>query len=522
MSEDAKLDLPGESLESRTEVDPSEMSAPGGLRVFSPEDPPDDLSNDLSDPDEPFGDPELVERYGDPVHFTTTRDGERWVCGSNESYWAGDYAKNNTIIFEPNEDRYYCYKQHSGLYVPISKHAIKTAISKRLLEFSRTHPDLKLLERKRGAGALGSIVSQLCGIAEKRDAFVRTIDYIHLKNRMLEILGSVAVPQPFSKDYFSRTALPIDYDPQAKCPRFLDELIGDAVSDEDRVLLQKLAGQIVLGRNLTQRILVLYGNAGTGKSQLVNVLTGIVGRRNVVQLRTSQLGGRFETSRYLGSSLLVGPDVSPDFLGTPGAAYLKSLVGGDTLDCEVKGGNGVFPLKGEFNVMITSNQQLSVKIQGDIGAWRRRLVFVRYSGQPPKVKIPNFAELLLKREASGILNWCLAGLQMLQADIATTGDIVIPEATMSRVDAMLGASDGLRLFLKERVSCSPGGDLSAREVCDAFFAFCGDRGWQLPTARQVECQLPAVMGELFQATRSHDCQRGETLVRGYRNVAFKS
>ena len=93
-----------------------------------------------------------------------------------------------------------------------------------------------------------------------------------------------------------------------------------------------------------------------------------------------------------------------------GAYVLKALVGGDILDAEQKNGTGNFPLQGNFCVVITSNSRLQVRLDGDIGAWRRRLLIVRFEGPVPKKKIPDFASVLIAQEGSGILNWALQGI----------------------------------------------------------------------------------------------------------------
>jgi len=143
----------------------------------------------------------------------------------------------------------------------------------------------------------------------------------------------------FSPTFISRNASPIVFDENARCDRFLNELIYPAVHEDDVVVIQKYFGLCLLGRNLIQRILILDGKSARGKTQLANAIQGVVGRVNCTQLRTELLGERFETYRFTKKTLLVGVDVMPDFLSTPGASVLKGLVGGDWFDGEKKGSN---------------------------------------------------------------------------------------------------------------------------------------------------------------------------------------
>ena len=241
----------------------------------------------------------------------------------------------------------------------------------------------------------------------------------------------------FSPAFVSRNRSPIAFDENAKCERFLDELVRPAVHPEDVVLIQKYGGLCLLGINLIQRMLILDGESARGKTQLANVIQAIVGRENVTQLRTKWLAERFETYRFLKKTLLIGVDVKPDFLSTKGAAVLKGLVGGDWFDAEQKLGTGSFPMQGNFCVIVTSNTRLRVRLFGDVGAWRRRILIVRYEAPPPKKIIPDFGAVLVREEGPGILNFFIAGLDMVLRDIeqSADGDIALTERQKKVVDS---------------------------------------------------------------------------------------
>ena len=217
------------------------------------------------------------------------------------------------------------------------------------------------------------MAAHLRGISEKRGAFSGAKRVIHLANGVIVFNGCEAELRPFSAEFRSRNRSPIAFDENAKCERFLNELVLPAVEPDDAELLQKFAGMMLLGYNRAQRLLILDGEAGRGKTQFANLMQGLVGMANVTQLRTKHLAERFEMFRYIKRTLLVGVDVEADFLSTKGAAVLKGLVGGDWFDAEQKGGTGSFQMQGTFNVLITSNARLHVRLQGDVGAWRRRL-----------------------------------------------------------------------------------------------------------------------------------------------------
>jgi phage/plasmid-associated DNA primase len=57
---------------------------------------------------------------------------------------------------------------------------------------------------------------------------------------------------------------------------------------------------------------------------------------------------------------------------------LKAIVGGDLLEAERKNTNYRFQLPGAFKVVVTSNTRLTLRVEGDRGAWRRRLAIIEY------------------------------------------------------------------------------------------------------------------------------------------------
>ena len=299
------------------------------------------------------GDAKLCQLYGEP--FYTNSEGA--LTSINETYWAGLHATENEVLYEPDEKAFYQYQAGSGLYEVESADSVRNKISSRMLEASR-QANVFALQKQRSATKLNNVIAHLRGIAERRGAFAERRRFIHLANGVIVFNGSDAELRPFAPEYRSRNRSPIAFDADAKCDRFLEELVIPAVHSDDVVLLQKFAGMYLLGYNPAQRLLILDGGAGRGKTQFANVMQGIVGMVNVTQLRTKHLAERFELYRYLKKTLLVGVDVEADFLSTKGAAVLKGLVGGDWFDAEQKGGTGSFQLQGTFNVMITSNARL--------------------------------------------------------------------------------------------------------------------------------------------------------------------
>lgn len=460
----------------------------------------------------------LEEDYGQP--FYLNQEGK--VTGINERYWAGLFSRENRILYDPEELAFYQYCQGNGLWQLVTEETLREAISARLLEASRESRQFTL-ERYITQQRLKGVVQALMGIVERRGVFRAKKRFIHVANGVLRFddNGEVTFGE-FSPDDYSRNQSPLKYDPSADCPRFLSELLYPAVSEEDADLLQRWAGLALFGHNLPQRFLILDGTPNGGKGTFVRIIQSLLGIENCYQLRTECLHDRFETFRYRRKTLLIGPDVPGDFLMHRGASMLKVLVGGDPISAEGKGLNGDYQMFGTFNIVMTCNSRLRIRLEDDSGAWRRRLLIVRYENPPPEKRILDFHETLLREEGSGILLWALAGFVKLQEEFKTIGDFVLTESQKGRIDSLLAESDSLKVFVTERIERHAYSDISNDEFQQAYAEFCSDRGWNAMPLTVVERNSKALMLEIWKAPKSHCIERpGQKASRGWTKVRLK-
>jgi phage/plasmid-associated DNA primase len=230
----------------------------------------------------------------------------------------------------------------------------------------------------------------------------------------------------------------------------------------------------------------------------------------------------------IGRTLLLGADVRNDFMTRGGAYKIKSLVGGDVLEAELKGSNSKFSIYGTFNVLITSNVRLLIRIMEDRSAWERRLWIIRYDKPFDGLRIPEIHQMLIREESSGILNWALTGLKSALNDVSQTGDIILCGAQKQRVIDLLSESDSLRLFVQNEIvkdTTLTGNkqrhSLTTEEILNAYVADCvGVKHWVPAPWAVAQKNLPDLMVQIHGITKSHDLQRDGKSRRGYWNVRF--
>jgi phage/plasmid-associated DNA primase len=201
---------------------------------------------------------------------------------------------------------------------------------------------------------------------------------------------------------------------------------------------------------------------------------------------------------------------------------LKVLVGGDPISAEGKGLNGDFAMFGTFNIVMTCNSRLRIRLEDDAGAWRRRLLIVRYEKPPPGKRILDFHVPLLREEGSGILRWALAGFVKLQTEFAERGDFALTDDQRGRIDSLLAESDSLRLFVRERVERHEYGDITNGEFQQAYAEFCADKGWNALPITVVERNAADVMLDVWQVAKNHCIERdGKKSNRGWKKVRLR-
>ncbi len=143
-------------------------------------------------------------------------------------------------------------------------------------------------------------------------------DIIALDNALIDISGDKPVLLDPTEDFFTQTYLPVQYDPQAACPLWLEKLAQwfqtdpfwdspDVESGQltptndsscktvDQVsisILQEWFGYALTRKTYYPRILGLAGPARGGKEVIAKILQTLMGRQNTISLMLPQLTGK--------------------------------------------------------------------------------------------------------------------------------------------------------------------------------------------------------------------------------------
>jgi putative DNA primase/helicase len=318
-------------------------------------------------------------------------------------------------------------------------------------------------------------------LLERIAIFDRHPDLLNCANGTVD-LGTGSL-RPYSPGDFLTIKTPVDYDPAAKCPMFVDWLrscVTDAkgVVDEDLFeYMQMVMGSCLEGKPGLRAFYFIVGPKGTGKSTFVRVLKELLGPYQCATDFNALTESKFGSdggapSPHLamlrGKRLVSAAEAKSN--RRLDAARVKQLIGGDTITARFLN-QDPFEFEFEATLLMTGNEV--PRIEGDESIWSK-FKPVPFD-HPIASEDPDFVENVLVPELPGILNFAIEGLRKLKA---AKYRIVDPPAVVAKRDAEFAEQDTFAAFIDEcilRATPAEIGSWTAIEnsaVREAFVQWC--------------------------------------------------
>lgn len=260
------------------------------------------------------------------------------------------------------------------------------------------------------SGITGKVERILDGMrmAGYRDQLPLQEDVIHTNNGTL-YLDKDFVPEK----EFCRHRLPVAYNPLAAPPerwlRFLRELL----EEEDILTLQEYMGYCLVPTTRAQKMLLITGRGGEGKSRIGVVMKSLLGCNmsvgSIAKLESSPFA-RADLQHLL---LMVDDDLKMEALTQTN--HIKSIITAELpMDLERKGIQSYQALL-RCRLLAFGNGNLQALYDRSMGFFRRQIILTTKPKDPGRRDDPYLADKLLE-EKEGIFLWCLEGLQRLRSN----------------------------------------------------------------------------------------------------------
>ncbi len=256
------------------------------------------------------------------------------------------------------------------------------------------------------AKKLDSILELLRSEAYLEDLPLQT-DRIHVANGTLFLDGTFTE----EKDY-CRNRLPVLYVPDALVPERWLSFLRELLDEEDIPTLQEYMGYCLIPTTKAQKMLMLVGKGGEGKSRIGAVLRAILGDSMVNGNLNKVETNRFARADLEHALLMVDDDMKTE--GLPQTNYLKSIITAELpMDLEKKSQQSY---QGELHCRFLGfgNGSLKALYDRSDGFFRRQIILTTRRKSNDRVDDPFLSEKLIA-EKEGIFLWMLEGLKRLIA-----------------------------------------------------------------------------------------------------------
>ena len=339
--------------------------------------------------------------------------------------------------------------------------------------------------------------------------FVPEADRIHLANGTLKLDGSFTEGRP----NIVRSRLPVAYRPDAPAPvRWLSFLDG-LLYAEDIPTLQEFLGYCLLPTTKGQKMLMLIGKGGEGKSRIGLVMRSLLGdSMNTTSIQKVE-SNRFSRADLENKLLMVDDDM--DMSALPKTNYIKSIVTSECkMDMERK---GVQSYQSQLYVrfLCFGNGALTALHDKSDGFFRRQIVLTTKDRPAGRADDPFLVDKLL-REKEGIFLWCLEGLHRL---IGNNYQFSISGKARENMETVKRSSNNVIEFLQSEgyIRFKADSEASSKAIYEAYTRWCDDNAQKPMSANRVSSEL-AQNERLYNVEATNNVHVGGKRVRGFMGI----
>ncbi|MBA3286822.1 MAG: hypothetical protein H0U21_02180 [Acidimicrobiia bacterium] len=277
--------------------------------------------------------------------------------------------------------------------------------------------------------------------------------------------------RPHDPDDLLTMQAPVMYDPAAPAPLW-DACVRRWQPDADvRGFLQRAIGSAATGHPV-ENLFVNVGTGANGKSKFFGAIAAVLGPFSVIPHKSLLVAGRHEghpthVASLFRARMLVAPETSQD--DRLDEEQVKNLTGGDTLRAR-RMREDEWSFEPSWTAFMHTNHR--PRVRGiDEGIWRR-VRLISWDVTIPASERDEHLASKLAAEASGILNWVVAGA----VDWSQRG-LDEPDSVRLATEDYRRGEDHLGKFLADTIDTSDEAEyVTARDLRTAYEAWCADAG----------------------------------------------
>lgn len=330
-------------------------------------------------------------------------------------------------------------------------------------------------------------------------------DRIHVANGTYFLNGS------FTEDKaWCSNRLKVRYEPNAPKPERWLGFLSELLEPEDIPTLQEYLGYCLIPSTKGQKMLLLIGKGGEGKSRIGLVMRSLLGdSMNMTSIQKVE-NNRFSRADLENKLLMVDDDM--DMAALPKTNYIKSIVTAECkMDLERKGVQS-YQSRLYARFLCFGNGALTALHDRSDGFFRRQIVLTTRDRPAGRVDDPFLAEKLAD-EAEGIFLWCLEGLNRL---LANNYQFSLSGKARENVETVKRSSNNVIEFLRSEgyIRFRADAEASSRALYEAYKLWCEDNVRKPLSANRLSSEL-AQNDALYNVEATNNIYAAGKRVRGF-------
>ena len=285
-------------------------------------------------------------------------------------------------------------------------------------------------------------------------------------------------------------------------------------SDGQQFIVLDEGDYCLIPSNAGQKMLVIKGSGGEGKSQIGNVLSKLFG----AYAKDGSVGkiseNRFARADLEHVLLMIDDDMRLEALRQTN--YVKSIVTAKSkMDLERKGKQSYQGWM-TARIMAFSNGDLMSLFDRSDGFFRRQLILTTKRKPPDRADDPELADKLCE-ELEGIFLWAFEGLQRL-----VKNNFRFTESDQARVnrEAVKKDANNVELFLESKgyITREPECSVSSKELGDVYHTWCEENAYPALKSKTLIEQLVANQEKYGIQYTTHLINSAGRQVRGFKGI----
>jgi len=277
---------------------------------------------------------------------------------------------------------------------------------------------------------------------------------------------------PHNREHYRTTQIPVEYDPKAQAPRFIQFMAevfkGDPDAGDKATALLEMIGYTLMAHCRHEKFIIMVGTGANGKSVLLSVLEALAGVDNVAGVQPSQFDRSFQRAHLHGKLANIVTEIKQGEMIDD--ASLKGIVSGEPTTVEHKF-KDPFVMRPFATCWFGTNHMPHTRDFSD--ALFRRALVVEFNNKfkpelgncDPQLKDKLMAEL------PGILRLALDAY----ADALQNG-FTMPESCQQAREKWRLEADQVAQFVDDECEREPAGKLRPQALFDAYKAWAEENG----------------------------------------------